>query len=154
VADAVSSSLLTILPAFPPAAVPATVLNVGKAATMPFLYEAATTDTQAAANRSAAVAQVDRWYSATLGTMVTNMQDGGGFAGTPADAGSWMSAHGVGTADRFTDGSGRVLDPGTMSDGQKAAYQQWLADPENDGVRVEMVKIFTALDAAGGQQRG
>ena len=154
VADAVSSSLLTILPAFPPAAVPATVLNVGKAATMPFLYEAATTDTQAAANRSAAVAQVDRWYSATLATMVTNMQDGGGFAGTPADAGSWMSAHGVGTADRFTDGSGRVLDPGTMSDGQKAAYQQWLADPENDGVRVEMVKIFTALDAAGGQQRG
>jgi hypothetical protein len=154
VADAVSSSLLTILPAFPPAAVPATVLNVGKAATMPFLYEAATTDTQAAANRSAAVAEVDRWYSATLGTMVTNMQDGGGFAGTPADAGSWMSAHGVGTADRFTDGSGQVLDPGTMTDGQKAAYQQWLADPENDGVRVEMVKIFTALDAAGGQQRG
>jgi hypothetical protein len=154
VADAVSSSLLTILPAFPPAAVPATVLNVGKAATMPFLYEAATTDTQAAANWSAAVAQVDRWYSATLGTMVTNMQDGGGFAGTPADAGSWMSAHGVGTADRFTDGGGQVLDLGTMTDGQKAAYQQWLADPENDGVRVELVKIFTALDAAGGQQRG
>ena len=154
VADAVSSSLLTILPAFPPAAVPATVLSVGKAATMPFLYEAATTDPQAAANRSAAVTQVDRWYSATLGTMVTNMQDGGGFAGTPADAGSWMSAHGVGTADRFTDGSGQVLDPGTMTDGQKAGYQQWLADPENDGVRVEMVKIFTALDAAGGQQRG
>jgi len=39
-------------------------------------------------------------------------------------------------------------------DGQRAAYQRWLADPENDGVRVEMVKIFTALDAAGGQQRG
>ena len=136
VADAVSSSLLTILPAFPPAAVPATVLNVGKAATMPFLYEAATTDTQAAANRSAAVAQVDRWYSATLATMVTNMQDGGGFAGTPADAGSWMSAHGVGTADRFTDGSGRVLDPGTMSDGQKAAYQQWLADQEKAEIPV------------------
>src|SRR5689334_3356533 len=154
VADAVSSSLLTILPAFPPAAVPATVLNVGKAATMPFLYEAAATDSQAAANRSAAAAQADRGYPATLATMVTNIQDGGGFAGTPADAGSWMSAHGVGTADRFTDGSGRVLDPGTMSDGQKAAYQQWLADPENDGVRVEMVKIFTALDAAGGQQRG
>ena len=65
-----------------------------------------------------------------------------------------MSAHGVGAADRFTDGSGQVLDPGGMTDGQRAAYQQWLADPENDGVRVEMVKIFTALDAAGGQQRG
>ena len=154
VADAVSSSLLTILPAFPPAAVPATVLNVGKAATMPFLYESVTGDSQAAANRSASVAQVDRWYSATLSTMVTNMQDGGGFAGTPADAGSWMSAHGVGATDRFTDGGGQVLDPGSMTDGQKVAYQQWLADPENDGVRVEMVKIFTALDAAGGQQRG
>ena len=154
VADAVSSSLLTILPAFPPAAVPATVLNVGKAATMPFLYEGVTSDSQAAANRSASVAQVDQWYSATLSTMVTNMQDGGGFAGTPADAGSWMSAHGVGPADRFTDGGGQVLDPGSMTDGQQAAYQRWLADPENDGVRVEMVKIFTALDAAGGQQRG
>ena len=66
VADAVSSSLLTILPAFPPAAVPATVLNVGKAATMPFLYEGVTGDSQAAANRSASVAQVDQWYSATL----------------------------------------------------------------------------------------
>jgi len=154
VADAVSSSLLTILPAFPPAAVPATVLNVGKAATMPFLYESVTSDSQAAANRSASVAQVDQWYSTTLSTMVTNMQDGGGFAGTPADAGTWMSGHGVGAADRFTDGGGRVLDPAGMTDGQKAAYQQWLADPENDGVRVEMVKIFTALDAAGGQQRG
>jgi hypothetical protein len=154
VADAVSSSLLTILPAFPPAAVPATVLSVGKAATMPFLYQAATTDSQAAANRSASVAQVDRWYSATLGTMVTNMQDGGGFAGTPAEAGSWMSAHGIGAADRFTDVGGHVLDPGSMTDGQRAAYQQWLADPADDGVRVEMVKIFTALDAAGGQQRG
>jgi hypothetical protein len=154
VADAVSGSLLTILPAFPPAAVPATVLNVGKAATMPFLYEGVTGDSQAAANRSASVAQVDRWYSATLTTMVTNMQDGGGFAGTPADAGSWMSAHGVGAADRFTDGSGQVLDPARMTDGQQAAYQRWLADPENDGVRVEMVKVFTALDAAGGQQRG
>jgi hypothetical protein len=48
----------------------------------------------------------------------------------------------------------RVLDPGRMSAGQQAAYQQWLSDPENDGVRVEMVKIFTALDAAGGQQGG
>jgi uncharacterized protein YukE len=154
VADAVSSSLLTILPAFPPAAIPATVLNVGKAATMPFLYEGVTSDSQAAANRSASVAQVDRWYSATLSTMVTTMQDGGGFSGTPAEAGTWMSAHGVGAADRFTDGGGHVLDPDRMTDGQRAAYQRWLADPENEGVRVEMVKIFTALDAAGGQQRG
>jgi hypothetical protein len=151
---AVSSSLLTILPAFPPAAIPATVLNVGKAATMPFRYEGIANDSQAAANRSASVAQVDQCYSATLSTMVTNMQDGGGFAGTSADAGRWMSAHGVGAADRFTDGSGHVLDPAGMTDGQKAAYQRWLSDPENDGVRVEMVKIFTALDAAGGQQRG
>jgi hypothetical protein len=57
-------------------------------------------------------------------------------------------------ANSFLDGNGRVLDPGRMSAGQQAAYQQWLSDPENDGVRVEMVKIFTALDAAGGQQGG
>jgi hypothetical protein len=37
---------------------------------------------------------------------------------------------------------------------KQVAAERWLADPENDGVRVEMVKIFTALDAAGGQQRG
>jgi hypothetical protein len=154
VADAISGSLLTIMPAFPPAAIPATVLSVGKAATMPFLYEGVTSDSQAAANHSASVAQVERWYSTTLSTMVTDMQDGGGFTGTPADAGTWMSAHGVGAADRFTDGGGHVLDPDRMTDGQKAAYQRWLSDPENDGVRVEMVKIFTALDAAGGQQGG
>ena len=154
VADAVSSSLLTILPAFPPAAIPAMALNVGKAATMPFLYEGIANDSQAAANRSASVAQVDQWYSATLSTMVTGMQDGDGFAGTSAEAGTWMSAHGVGPADRFTDRSGHVLDPAGMTDGQKAAYQRWLSDPENNGVRVEMVKIFTALDAAGGQQGG
>ena len=47
-----------------------------------------------------------------------------------------------------------MLDPDRMTDGQRAAYQRWLADPENEGVRVEMVKIFTALAAAGGQQRG
>jgi hypothetical protein len=80
------------------------------------------------------------------------LQDGGGFAGTPAEAGGWQDAHGVAAADRFTDGSGQVLDPGRMTPGQQAAYQQWLADPENEGVRVEMVRIFTALDAAGGQQ--
>ena len=154
VADAISGSLLTIMPAFPPAAIPATILNVGKSATMPFLYEGVPGNSQAAANHSASVAQVDQWYSATLGSMITNMQDGGGFAGTAADAGTWMSAHGVDGANRFTDGSGHVLDPGGMSEEQKAAYQQWLSDPENDGVRVEMVKIFTALDAAGGQQGG
>jgi hypothetical protein len=154
VADAISGSLLTILPAFPPAMIPATVLGAGKSATMPFLYEGATGGTQAAANHSSSVAQVDQWYSSTLGTMVTNMQDGGGFAGTPAEAGTWMSAHGVDGTNRFTDGGGHVLDPGRMTDGQKAAYQRWLSDPENEGVRVEMVKIFTALDAAGGRQGG
>jgi hypothetical protein len=154
VADAISGSLLTILPAFPPAVIPATVLAAGKSATMPFLYEGVTGGSHAAANHSSSVAQVDQWYSSTLGTMVTNMQDGGGFAGTPADAGTWMSAHGVDGTNRFTDGSGHVLDPGRMTDGQKAAYQRWLSDPENEGVRVEMVKIFTALDAAGGQQGG
>jgi hypothetical protein len=154
VADAISGSLLTILPAFPPAVVPATILSVGKSATMPFLYEGVAGDSHAAANHSASVAQVDQWYSSALATTVTNMQDGGGFAGTPADAGTWMSAHGFNGTDRFTDGSGHVLDAGSMTDAQKAAYQQWLSDPENEGVRVEMVKIFTALDAAGGQQGG
>jgi hypothetical protein len=154
VADAISGSLLTIMPAFPPAAIPATILNVGKSATMPFLYEGVTSNSQAAANHSASVAQVDQWYSAQLGGMVTNMQNGGGFAGTPADAATWMAHHSVTGANSFVDGGGQVLDPGSMSAGQKAAYQQWLSDPENDGVRVEMVKIFTALDAAGGQQGG
>jgi hypothetical protein len=154
VADAISGSLLTVLPAFPPTMVLGTALNVGKAATMPFLYESVTGNSQAAANHSVSVAQVDQWYSTQLGGMVTNMQNGGGFAGTPADATTWMAHHSVTGASSFLDGSGQVLDPGSMSAGQKAAYQQWLSDPENDGVRVQMVKIFTALDAAGGQQGG
>jgi hypothetical protein len=154
VVDAVSGSLLTIMPAFPPAAIPATVLSVGKSATMPFLYEGLANDSQAEANRLASTAQVNQWYSATLGSMITTMQDGGGFAGTPAEAGGWQDTHGVAAADRFTDGTGQVLDPARMTGGQQAAYQQWLADPENEAVRVEMVKIFTALDAAGGQQGG
>src|SRR4051812_12600796 len=81
----------------PPAAVRGPVPSGAKPATRRSLYEAAPTETQAAANRSAEVAEAAGWYSATVGTMVTNMQDGGGSAGTPADAGSWMSAHGVGT---------------------------------------------------------
>jgi hypothetical protein len=154
VLDAVSGSLLTILPVFPPAALPATLINVGKSATMPFLYEAAGNSSQAEANRSAAVGQVDQWYSATLGTMIVQMQDGGGFTGTPAEAGQWQQQHGVPAADRFTDPQGAVLAPDRMTDAQRAAYQRWLSDPENDGVRVEMVRMFTALDAAGGRQGG
>ena len=57
-------------------------------------------------------------------------------------------------ADRFTDPQGQVLAPDRMTDAQRAAYQRWLSDPENDGVRVEMVRMFTALDAAGGRQGG
>lgn len=154
VADAVSGSLLTILPAFPPAAVPATVLNVGKSAMLPFIYESVFTSSQADANRSAAVRQVDGWYSATLGSMIVDMQDGGGFAGTPAEATGWQDRHGVTGGARFTDAQGQVVDPAGMTDAQRAAYQRWLADPENEAVRVEMVKMFTALDAAGGRQGG
>jgi hypothetical protein len=154
VLDAVSGSLLTILPVFPPAALPATLISVGKSATMPFLYESAASSSTAEANRSAAIGEVDRWYSATLGTTIVQMQDGGGFAGTPAEAGHWQQQHGVPVADRFTDPQGHVLAPDRMTAAQHAAYQRWLSDPENDGVRVEMVRIFTALDAAGGRQGG
>ena len=154
VVDAVSGSLMSVLPLYPPAAIPVAVLSMGKSATMPFLFEAAANNSQADANRLASTTQVNQWYSATLGTMVTNMQDGGGFAGTPAEAGTWQEHHGIGAGSRFTDSTGRVLDPDQMSSGQRAAYQQWLADPENEAVRVEMVKIFTALDAAGGKQGG
>ena len=149
-----SGSLMSILPLYPPAVIPVAVLSMGKSATMPFLFEGAANNSRADANRLASTAQVDQWYSATLGTMVTNMQDGGGFAGTPAEAGAWQAHHAIPGSSRFTDGTGHVLDPARMDTGQKAAYQQWLADPENDAVRVEMVRIFTALDAAGGQQGG
>ena len=154
VVDAVSGSLMSILPLYPPAAIPVAVLSMGKSATMPFLFEGAANNSQADANRLASTTQVNQWYSATLGQMVTNMQDGGGFAGTPAEAGTWQSAHGVTGGNQFTDATGHVVDPASMTTGQKAAYQQWLSDPENEAVRVEMVKIFTALDAAGGQQGG
>jgi hypothetical protein len=154
VVDAVSGSLMSVLPLYPPAAIPVAVLSMGKSATMPFLFEGAANNSQADANRLASTTQVNQWYSATLGTMVTNMQDGGGFAGTPAEAGTWQAHHGISGSSRFTDSTGRVLDPAGMSSGQRVAYQQWLADPENEAVRVEMVKIFTALDAAGGQQGG
>jgi hypothetical protein len=154
VVDAVSGSLMSVLPLYPPAAIPVAVLSMGKSATMPFLFEGAANNSQADANRLASTTQVNQWYSATLATMVTNMQDGGGFAGTPAEAGTWQQHHGISAGSRFTDSTGRVLDPAGMSSGQRAAYQQWLADPENEAVRVEMVKIFTALDAAGGQQGG
>ena len=56
--------------------------------------------------------------------------------------------------DHFTDAQGRVLAPDRMTGAQRAAYQRWLSDPENDGVRVEMVRMFAALDAAGGRQGG
>jgi hypothetical protein len=154
VVDAVSGSLMSILPLYPPAAIPVAVLSMGKSATMPFLFEGAANNSQADANRLASTTRVNQWYSATLGTMVTNMQDGGGFAGTPAEAGTWQAQHGISGSSQFTDATGHVLDPARMTGGQKAAYQQWLADPENEAVRVEMVKIFTALDAAGGQQGG
>ncbi|CAA9265195.1 MAG: hypothetical protein AVDCRST_MAG41-2544, partial [uncultured Corynebacteriales bacterium] len=154
VADAVSGTLLTIMPLYPPLAIPATVLSMGKGATMPFLYEGLATSASADAARSESVREVDRWYSATLGNMVVTMQDGGGFAGTPAEADSWQSAHGVGAADRFTGPGGRVLEPAAMTEGQRAAYQRWLSDPENEAVRVEMVRVFTALDAAGGGRGG
>ena len=154
VVDAVSGSLMSVLPLYPPAAVPVAVLSMGKSATMPFLFEGAANNSQADANRLASTAQVNQWYSATLGTMVTDMQNGGGFVGTPADAGPWQARHGIDGSSRFTDATGQVRDPAQLSATQKAAYQQWLADPENEAVRVEMVKIFTALDAAGGQQGG
>lgn len=154
VVDAVSGSLMTVLPLYPPAVIPVTVLAMGKSATMPFLFENVANNPQADANRSASVGQVNSWYSATLAQMVTDMQDGGGFSGTPADAGTWQQAQGVPAGDRFTTSGGRVVDPGAMTDTQRASYQRWLADPENEAVRVEMVKIFTALDAAGGKQGG
>jgi len=45
-----------------------------------------------------------------------------------------------------------VLEPASMVGRPEGAYQQRRSDPENDGVRVEMVKICNALDAPAGKK--
>jgi hypothetical protein len=98
---------------------------------------------------SDAVKGIDQWYSANLAQMVVDMQNGGGFDGTPAEAGTWLDKHSYPPDARFVDGGGKVIDWNAMSDAQKAAFVRWETDPEEQGVRVDLVHMFTALDAAG-----
>jgi hypothetical protein len=132
------------------------VLNTAHQLVMPGFWEDVTRPGETATDRATAesMRQIDAWYSGTLGTMIVNMQDGGGFAGTPAEAGSWQESHGIPTQARFTDGQGLVVDPDSMTGPQQAAFRRWLSDPENEGVRLEMVRMFTAVDAAGGRPGG
>jgi hypothetical protein len=152
---AISGSILGILPAIPHPAfiVGGTVLATAHQLVMPGFWEDATRPGETAADRATAesMRQIDAWYSGTLSSMIVTMQDGGGFAGTPAEAGAWQGSHGIPPEARFTDEQGRVLDPGRMTEAQQAAFRRWLSDPENEGVRLEMVRLFTAVDAAGGR---
>jgi hypothetical protein len=150
-AGAVSGSVLSILPAVPGLLAPGMVAVTAHALVMPTFWEGATTNPVADEKTAASMKQIDQWYSATLGNMVVRMQDGGGFAGTTAEASGWQDRHQVPADARFTDGQGRVVDPSTMTEPQRAAFGRWLSDPENEGVRLEMVRMFTAVDAAGGR---
>ncbi|HEX6756781.1 MAG TPA: hypothetical protein VF109_12645 [Mycobacteriales bacterium] len=153
-----SGSILGILPAIPHPAflVGGMALVTAHSLIMPGFWEDATRPGNTAADRAAAESQrqIDSWYSGTLSTMIVRMQDGGGFAGTPAEATTWQRQHGITGAAAFTDASRRVIAPDEMTDAQRASLNRWLSDPENEGVRVEMVRMFTALDAAGGQRGG
>jgi hypothetical protein len=153
-ADTISGSLLGIIPAIPGGVVPGMALVTARNLIMPGYWEDATRPGSTNADRAntASMKQLDAWYSANLSTMVVNMQNGGGFSGTPADAGTWQQQHGISGGASFLDGQGQIVAPDKMSDAQKASFNRWLSDPENEGVRLEMVKLFTALDAAGGQR--
>jgi hypothetical protein len=151
--DTISGSLIGIIPAIPHPAflVGGLALGVGRNLLMPGYWEDATRPGGTNADRATSEAsrQLDSWYSGNLAAIITTMQDGGGFAGTPAEAGGWQQSHGIPADARFTDGQGRILHPASMTEAQKAAYGRWMSDPENEGVRLEMVRMFTALDAAG-----
>jgi hypothetical protein len=152
---AISGSILGILPAVPHPAflIGGLAVTTAHQLVMPGFWEDVTRPGETATDRATAesMRQIDAWYSGTLSTMIVTMQDGGGFAGTPAEAGSWQESHGIPAEARFTDGPGRVLDPASMTEPQQAAFRRWLSDPENEGVRLEMVRMFTAVDAAGGR---
>jgi hypothetical protein len=155
---AISGSILGILPAIPHPAflVGGLALTTAHQLVMPGFWEDVTRPGATATDRATAesMRQIDAWYSGTLSTMIVNMQDGGGFAGTPAEADGWQQAHGIPQEARFTDDQGRVLDPASMMEPQRAAFRRWMSDPENEGVRLEMVRLFTAVDAAGGRPGG
>lgn len=153
---AVSGAVLGILPAIPHPAflVGGMALVTAHSLVMPSFWEDATTNTATDRATAESMRQIDAWYSATLGTMIVEMQNGGGFSGTPAEAGGWQDGHGIAADARFTDERGRILEPAGMTDAQRTSFRRWLSDPENDGVRLEMVKMFTAADAAGGNRGG
>lgn len=151
--DTVSGSIAGILPAIPGALVPGLAIGTVRNLVMPGFWEDATNpnNSHAAQAGAAATQHIDQWYSQTFVNMIEEMQNGGGFAGTPAEAGGWQDRHGVAPEARFTDRQGRVLDPASMTQAQQAAYARWVSDPENEGVRLEMVRMFTAADAARGR---
>jgi hypothetical protein len=81
---------------------------------------------------------------------INEMQNGGGFAGTHADARTWASQHHVSADQQFFDKNGQVKDISSMNSGQRKQYVAWVSDADQTGVGTGMEKLYEGFDAGYG----
>ena len=75
------------------------------------------------------------------------MQNGGAFAGSPADADRWMQEHDIPPEARFTGPDGKVLPQAQLTDAQAEAYLRWHVDESGHGVGQETSQLVDAIES-------
>jgi hypothetical protein len=121
--------------------------NVSAGASLPWLINGAAQPTQADRADAEALKKVNTWYVLNQYSLVDHINNGGAFAGTPADAEVWMREHHVAAAARFTDADGKVLDQASMTEAQAEAYLRWHIDQSGHGVGQETSQLVDAIES-------
>jgi hypothetical protein len=94
-----------------------------------------------------AVDDLNTWWALTQYGLVDRIQNGGVFAGTPADANTWMTAHGIPPEGRFTDADGKVIPQERMTKDQVDAYLRWHTETGRDGVMRRLARMTDAIES-------
>jgi hypothetical protein len=94
-----------------------------------------------------AVDDLKLWWMRNQYEQIDRIQNAGVFAGTPADANTWMKAHGIPPEGKFTDADGKVIPMAAMTKDQGEAYLQWHVDEAGDGVVSKAALLTDAIES-------
>jgi hypothetical protein len=121
--------------------------NVAVSIVMPWIINAATKSSNTDAADAKAIKDLNDWWLINQFILIDRMQNGGAFAGTPADANTWMKEHGIPPEGRFTDADGKVIPQEQMTDAQLDAYARWHRDGSASGVGQETAQLNDAIES-------
>jgi hypothetical protein len=121
--------------------------NVTAGGSLPWLINNAVNTANADAADAASVRKINEWYLLNQYEQIDRLQNGGAFAGSPADADRWMRENDIPPEARFTGPDGKVLPQAQLTDAQAEAYLRWHVDESGHGVGQETSQLVDAIES-------